>query len=106
MKIAVLDDNLPIGEMLQQALELAGHTIIVYVSPSEFLANIEEQARSRAQFGLGREHRRKQRTPALAAADYQLLRPHQPADRSAQFHSFCAGFGDHGLVGGTIGPKR
>ena len=40
MKIAVLDDNLIIGEMLQQGLELAGHTIVVYSSPSKFLTDI------------------------------------------------------------------
>ncbi len=41
MKIAVLDDNLAIGEMLQQGLELAGHTVVVYSSPSTFLADIK-----------------------------------------------------------------
>jgi DNA-binding response OmpR family regulator len=39
MKIAVLDDNLDMGEMLKQGLELAGHTVVVYSSPSAFLAN-------------------------------------------------------------------
>lgn len=36
MKIAVLDDNLIIGEMLQQALELARYRVVVYSSPSAF----------------------------------------------------------------------
>jgi DNA-binding NtrC family response regulator len=42
MRIAVLDDNVAIGEMLQHALELAGHTVVVYYSPSKFLAKIIE----------------------------------------------------------------
>ena len=42
MRIAVLDDNQNIGEMLQQYLELEGHTVVVYCSPSKFLANIIE----------------------------------------------------------------
>ena len=40
MKIAVLDDNLIIGEMLQQALELAGYNVVVYSSPSAFFTDI------------------------------------------------------------------
>jgi len=40
VKIAVLDDNLTIGEMLQQGLELAGHTVVLYSSPSKFLTDI------------------------------------------------------------------
>jgi DNA-binding response OmpR family regulator len=39
MKIAVLDDNPDMGEMLKQGLELAGHTVVVYSSPAKFLAN-------------------------------------------------------------------
>ena len=42
MRIAVLDDNQCIGEMLQQYLELEGHTVVVYCSPSKFLVNILE----------------------------------------------------------------
>jgi len=42
MRIAVLDDNQCIGEMLQQYLELEGHTVVVYCSPSKFLVNIIE----------------------------------------------------------------
>jgi two-component system, OmpR family, response regulator len=42
MRIAVLDDNLSISEMLRQYLELEGHTVVVYCSPSKFLANIIE----------------------------------------------------------------
>ncbi len=41
MKIAVLDDNLTDGEMLQQGLELAGHTVVVYASPSTFFVDIK-----------------------------------------------------------------
>ena len=40
MKIAVLDDNLTIGEMLKQGLEIAGHMVVVYSSPSKFLTDI------------------------------------------------------------------
>ena len=43
MKIAVLDDNPAIGEMLQRGLELAGHTAVAYISPSKFLAAINAQ---------------------------------------------------------------
>ena len=42
MKIAVLDDNQCIGEMLQYYLGLKGHTVVVYCSPSKFLVNIIE----------------------------------------------------------------
>src|ERR1700676_1349951 len=42
MRIAVLDDNQSIGEMLQYYLELEGHTVVVYCSPSKFLVNILE----------------------------------------------------------------
>ena len=42
MRIAVLDDNQCIGEMLQHYLELEGHTVVVYCSPSKFLAHISE----------------------------------------------------------------
>ena len=38
VKIAVLDDNLPIGEMLRQGLGLAGHTVFVYSCPSQFFS--------------------------------------------------------------------
>ncbi len=41
MKIAVLDNNVAIGEMLQQGLEMAGHTVVVYSSPSTFFADIK-----------------------------------------------------------------
>lgn len=39
MKIAVLDDNLDMGEMLKQGLELARHNVVVYSSPLEFLTD-------------------------------------------------------------------
>jgi DNA-binding response OmpR family regulator len=40
IRIAVLDDNPTIGEMLHQGLELAGHTVVIYSSPSRFLVDI------------------------------------------------------------------
>lgn len=40
MRIAVLDDNLDIGEMLQHALTRNGHTVDIYSSPSNFLATL------------------------------------------------------------------
>lgn len=43
MKIAVLDDNLIIGEMLQQALELTGYNVVVYSSPSAFFIGINAE---------------------------------------------------------------
>lgn len=47
VKIAVLDDNLAIGEMLQQGLGLAGHTIFVYSYPSQFFTALyAEQAKT------------------------------------------------------------
>lgn len=54
MKIAVLDDNLIIGEMLQQALELANYTAVVYSSPSAFFKDIyaEESKPTLARFDL------------------------------------------------------
>jgi len=42
MRIAVLDDNQCIGEMLQLYLELEGHAVVVYCSPSKFLVTILE----------------------------------------------------------------
>lgn len=38
MKIAVFDDNVKIGEMLQDSLELLGHMVSVFYSPAPFLA--------------------------------------------------------------------
>ncbi len=54
MKIAVLDDNVIIGEMLQQGLELVGHTVVVYSSLSKFFTNIhaEESKAASAPFDL------------------------------------------------------
>jgi DNA-binding response OmpR family regulator len=54
VKIAVLDDNLNIGEMLQQGLELVGHAVVVYSSPSAFLTDInaEEAKTASAPFDL------------------------------------------------------
>ena len=42
MRIAVLDDNLSIGEMLKTGLELDGYTVVTYSDPSEFLASLME----------------------------------------------------------------
>jgi DNA-binding response OmpR family regulator len=42
VRIAVLDDNQSIREMLQHYLQLEGHTVVVYDSPSKFLAQIME----------------------------------------------------------------
>jgi DNA-binding response OmpR family regulator len=52
MRIAVLNDNLTIGEMVQQGLQLDGHTVVVYLSPSKFLANIVEPATASTPFDL------------------------------------------------------
>ena len=52
MRIAVLDDNPTIGEMLQQGLGLAGHTVIVYFSPSKLLADIIGPTTSSTPFDL------------------------------------------------------
>ena len=52
MRIAILDDDLTIGEMLQQGLELAGHTVVVHFSPSKFLANIIEPTTASAPFDV------------------------------------------------------
>ncbi len=52
MRIAVLDDNLGIGEMLQVGLELDGHTVVVYVNTSKFLATLMEPTTSSTPFDL------------------------------------------------------
>ena len=52
MRIAVLDDNQCIGEMLQHYLELEGHTVVVYCRPSKFLANIIEPTTASIPFDL------------------------------------------------------
>jgi DNA-binding response OmpR family regulator len=52
MRIAVLDDNQIIGEMLQQYLELEGHTVVVYYSPSKFLVNMIEPTSVSTPFDL------------------------------------------------------
>jgi len=52
MRIAVLDDSQNIGEMLQQYLELEGHTVVVYYSPSKFLVNIIEPTTVSTPFDL------------------------------------------------------
>ncbi len=52
MRIAVLDDNVAISEMLQHALELAGHTVVVYYNPSKFLAKIIEPTTASIPFDL------------------------------------------------------
>jgi DNA-binding response OmpR family regulator len=52
MRIAVLDDNPDIGEMLQHALARVGHTVDVYYSPSKFLATFMEPTTASAPFDL------------------------------------------------------
>jgi DNA-binding response OmpR family regulator len=42
MQIAVLDDSVDVGEMMKEGLELAGHTVSLYFSPSKFLATIRD----------------------------------------------------------------
>src|ERR1700737_2682183 len=52
MRIAVLEDNITIGEMLEQGLKLEGHTVVFYYSPTEFLAHILEPTTASASFDL------------------------------------------------------
>jgi DNA-binding response OmpR family regulator len=52
LKIAVLEDDITIGEMLQDGLKLEGHTVVVYYSPIEFLAKVIEPATASASFDL------------------------------------------------------
>lgn len=52
MKIAVVDDNQNVGEMLKTGLELAGHSVDVYYSPSKFLADMNTPAVASAPYGL------------------------------------------------------
>ena len=52
MRIAVLEDDITIGEMLQDGLKLEGHTVVVYYSPIEFLAKIIEPANASISFDL------------------------------------------------------
>ena len=52
MRIAVLDDNLGIGEMLQTGLGLYGYTVVTYSKPSEFLASLMEPTSASTPPGL------------------------------------------------------
>lgn len=52
LRIAVLDDNLTIGEMVRQGLELTGHTVMVYSSPAKFLADIIQPTTASTPFDL------------------------------------------------------
>ena len=52
MRIAVLDDNQSMREMLQHYLQLEGHTVVVYYSPSKFLAHISEPTTASTPFDL------------------------------------------------------
>ena len=52
MRIAVLEDNKTIGEMLQQGLHLEGHTVFIYSSLTEFLANIIDPTTASTSFNL------------------------------------------------------
>ena len=52
MKIAVLDDNVAVGEMLQDGLQLLGHTVGVFFSPSQFLTALSTQSTAQPPFDL------------------------------------------------------
>jgi DNA-binding response OmpR family regulator len=52
MRVAVLDDNQNIGEMLKTGLELGGHAVDVYYSPSKFLADMIAPANASAPYDL------------------------------------------------------
>lgn len=52
MRIAVLDDNQSIGEMLRHALELEGHTVVVYFDSEKFLASINDPTTASTPFDL------------------------------------------------------
>jgi DNA-binding response OmpR family regulator len=52
MRIVVLDDQRGIGEMLQHGLELDGHTVVVYDSPSAFLVTLPAPAAASRPFDL------------------------------------------------------
>jgi DNA-binding response OmpR family regulator len=52
MRIGILEDNIFIGEMLQQGLKLEGHPVVVYYSPTEFLAHISEPTIASTSFDL------------------------------------------------------
>ncbi len=52
MKVAVLDDNQNIGEMLKTGLELDGHSVDVYYSPSKFVADMIAPANASAPYDL------------------------------------------------------
>ena len=52
MRIALLEDNITIGLMLQQGLKLEGHTIVVNYSPTEFLAHMSEPTTASTSFDL------------------------------------------------------
>jgi DNA-binding response OmpR family regulator len=52
LRIAVLDDNPDIGEMLQIGLELYGHTVASYFNPSTFLSTLMEPTSASTPFDL------------------------------------------------------
>ena len=52
MRIGILEDNIFIGEMLQQGLQLEGHTVVVYYCPTEFLAHMSEPTIASTSFDL------------------------------------------------------
>lgn len=43
MKIAVLDDNITIGEMVRQGLEIIGHSVVVYTIATALLTDINAE---------------------------------------------------------------
>jgi DNA-binding response OmpR family regulator len=42
MQIAILDDNVDVGDMIKEGLQLAGHTVSLYLSPSKFLTDLRD----------------------------------------------------------------
>ena len=52
MRIAVLDDNTGICEVLQKGLELDGHCVVTYINPSKFLAMFKESTTASIPFDV------------------------------------------------------
>jgi DNA-binding response OmpR family regulator len=52
MKIAVLDDNLDICEVLQRGLELEGYTVDIYNNPTKFLVTLAYPTSASTPFDL------------------------------------------------------
>ena len=52
LRIAVLDDNPGIGEVLQKGLELDGHCVVAYINPSKFLETFMQSTIASIPFDL------------------------------------------------------